>query len=178
MIRVYTPQEVPQGSDKWHEVRNGLITGTDAYDLLMGKSVQEILRNKKAQHFYGNWYTRRGHYLEDEGREIYAQTHSKVTPVGFVVNSEYPKAGYSPDGFTKEGLWEHKAFNETKHLVVYESLTPQIIAQTQFGMLICNKPWCDLVLYNPSIEEISKCFLVRRLFPNPLIQNRLKTLLS
>lgn len=186
MITYYAPEEIPQGSKKWHEVRNGLLTGTDAYDILQGKDLDYILKVKNSSTFTGNYYTRRGHILENEAREIYSETIQPVRTMGFIVNDKYPKCGFSPDGLilkencksVYDGLWECKAFNEKRHLKVYESLDDHVLAQIQFGLMITELSWCDLTLYNPDIEDIENVFLVKRVYADKTIQNRLKSLLT
>lgn len=175
MIKYYTEDQVKQGTDEWLELRKGKITGTDAIHILNGKSLEEILDMKnKGGSFKGNYWTRRGHILEDESREIYSKVKNKVDTYGFITNSKYPQAGYSPDGIIGEdGLWENKAFGAKKHLDTYKSLTPAIIAQTQYGLFVTERKWCDLTLYNPDIE-VEKAFLVKRLTPIPEIQQKFK----
>lgn len=175
MLKIFYPDEIKQGTDEWHALREGLITGTDAYDVLYGKSYQQIIAKKSNNSFSGNYYTRRGHALEDEAREIYSEVYQPIIEIGFVKNDKYPLCGYSPDGFIgKDGLWECKAFNETRHLKVYKELDVHVLAQIQFGLLITELPWCDLTLYNPDIEDIDKTFLVKRVYPDKGIQDNLK----
>lgn len=185
MLRLYTNDEVKQGTPEWHKLREGLLTGTDAYDILQNKSYDSILMKKQNNNFQGNYYTRRGHILEDEAREIYSQVYNKVFEYGFIKNDKYPKCGYSPDGiirnldhFDKSGLWECKAFNENRHWQVYVSLDAHVLAQVQFGLLITELPWCDLILYNPDVDDIDKRFLVRRVEPILDIQDKLKKYLE
>lgn len=175
MIRIFTEDEVKQGSDLWHDMRNRYATGTDAYDILKGKTIDEVLEKKRNSTFTGNYYTRRGHIMEAEAKDIYSQVYQKVQNAGFVTNSKYPRAGVSPDGLVgDDGLVEVKAFNEKRHLKVYESLDPHIIAQIQFQLFVTERDWCDLILYNPDIEDINKTFLTRRIEPDQTIQNNLK----
>ena len=173
LINYYSNKDIPQGSPEWHNIRAGLITGTDAFALLNGKSREQILADKTNNSFKGNYYTRRGHILEGEAREIYSQIYEKVNEMGFITNDLIPWAGYSPDGLIgKDGLWECKSFLEKRHLYVYENLDAAIIAQIQFGLMVTEREWCDLTLYNPDIEDISKQFLVKRIFKNPEIHKR------
>lgn len=178
MIRIFSTDEIEQGSDLWHDMRNRYATGTDAYDLLRGKTVDEVLAKKQASTFRGNYYTRRGHILEDEAKSLYSELYQPVENAGFVTNSKYPRAGVSPDGLVGEdGLVECKAFNEKRHLKVYESLDPHIIAQVQFQLFVTERKWCDLVLFNPDIDP-DKAFLTRRLEPDPVIQNNLRKIFA
>lgn len=182
MLSIFYPDEVQQGTKAWLKLREGLLTGTDAFDVLSGQSLEQILGKKKNNSFGGNYYTRRGHILENEAREIYSEVYNEVVEIGFVKNDKYPLCGYSPDGFikTKDGLalWECKAFNEIRHLKVYKELDAHILAQVQFGLMMTEFPWCDLVLYNPDMKDVNEAFLVRRIEPIPDIQNNLKAQLN
>lgn len=178
MIKYYSTSEIEQGTPEWHKIREGLLTGTDAYDIINGKSYQDIISGKANNNFIGNYYTRRGHKLEDEAREIYSEVYNKIQEFGFIKNDKYPICGYSPDGIIlsseeKIGLWECKAFNKERHLKVYKSLDSHIIDQIQFGLLITELPWCDLTLYNPDMEDIDQAFLVKRIYPMSDIQEKL-----
>lgn len=169
-----------QNSDEWLDLRANYVTGTDAYDLLNGKTIQEILAEKQTRkNWGGNYYTRRGHLLEPEAKEIYSEVYAPTKDVGFVINDKYPHCGVSPDGLVgEEGLVEVKAFNEKRHFYVYKNLDPHIIAQTQYQLFVTEREWVDLVLYNPDISEITQTFLVRRLVPIPSIQNKLKDIFT
>ena len=167
--------QLEQNSQEWLELRNNFVTGTDAYDLLNGKSISEILDKKRNDHFQGNRFTERGHRLEPEAKEIYSALFEPVQNVGFVVNDKFPFCGVSPDGLVGEkGLVEVKAFNEKRHFAVFQNLDSHIIAQTQYQLFVTEREWVDLVLYNPDIEDPHKAFLTRRLFPNPPIQYKLE----
>ena len=58
------------------------------------------------------------------------------------------------------------------------TLSPEIIAQTQWGFFITERDWCDLLLYNPDIEDNSLAYIVKRLSPIPEIQEKFKKLLD
>lgn len=178
MIELFYPDEVKQGSPEWHELRNGLLTGTDAYDILNGKGYEQIIAKKVNNSWSGNYYTRRGHVLEEEARGIYSEVYNPITEIGFVKNDKFPLCGYSPDGFIgggeECGLWECKAFNPERHLKVAENLDSHIVAQIQFGLMVTEFEWCDLTLYNPDVENLDEKFIVKRIFANMDIQNALK----
>lgn len=180
MIHIYTDDQIPQGSDEWHAIRNGKVTGTDGYDLLRGKTISEIIEHKlNARPFRGNYYTKRGHILEDEARDIYSDVYAPITKVGFVTNDAYPMAGVSPDGLIgTDGYWECKAFNDAKHLEVYRNLDAHVLAQIQFGLMITERKWCDLTLFNPDMPRVEQQFLIRRIYPRDDIQKKFKEALS
>lgn len=163
--------QLEQNSQEWHDLRNQYITGTDAYDLLRGVPIKEILSKKQNDHFGGNRWTERGHRLEPEAKEIYSAIYEPVENVGFVINNKYKCCGVSPDGLVGEkGMVEVKAFNEKRHFSVYKSLDPHIIAQTQYQLFVTEREWVDLVLYNPDIPDPKQAFLVKRLYPNEKTQ--------
>lgn len=184
MITYISPEEIPQGSEKWHEIRNGLITGTTAYDLLTGLSIEDCLAKKQDSTFTGNYYTKRGHVLEDEAKELYHELdNDKITNVGFVLNDKYPNAGVSPDGIVYKAdipayLIEVKCFKEEKHLSVYQSLDAHVYSQIQFGLFITELPFAELLLYNPDIKEPELAFLTRRIYPDRKLFKRFEELLS
>lgn len=171
--------EIEQGTDEWHKVREGKISATDAYSLLKGKTVQEILSTKHSNSFKGNYYTRRGHILEDEAKSIYSEIYEPLENFGYVENSKYPNAIMSPDGvaISKAGMVEVKCFNEKRHLEVYKNLDAHILAQIQFQLFISELPWDDLILYNPDLSP-EEAFLVRRILPDKEIHKKFAELLK
>lgn len=171
---------IPQGSEDWHYLRSNFISGTDAYDLLKGKPISEILAKKQSNSFNGNYYTERGHIYEEEAKEIYSELISPLQDVGFVINDKYKHVGCSPDGMAKDHLVEVKSFLEETHFKTYkdEKLNPHINAQIQYQLFVTEKPYCDLLLYNPDLKDLTKSFLIRKVKPDPEIQRRLKDIFS
>lgn len=172
--------EIDQSTSEWHELRNGKITATDAYDLLHDKSIEEILNKKQMNSFAGNYYTKRGHILEEEAKAIYNETYEPIENIGFVTNDKYPLAGFSPDGVTisRTGLVEVKSFNEKRHFKVYKDLDAHVLAQIQFQLFISEFDWDDLVLYNPDVSDLDDAFLVRRIYPDPEIHAKFEKILK
>lgn len=162
--------DVEQGSELWHFLRQNRITATRAYQLLKGKTVDEIIRtDNSAAPFTGNYWTKRGHLLENEARLLYQDLNKvKVREVGGIINSKYPRGWYSPDGCVGlDGLIECKCFSEKHHLAMMEKVDSQIYCQMQFGLFISERDWIDLCLYNPEIEDLSKVYFQKRFYPNP-----------
>lgn len=181
MITIIPEDEIKQGSEEWHTLRNQYLTGTDAIKLLRGYTPQQILENKAKQSnsFKGNYWTNRGHLLEDESKDIYSQVYSPITNAGFIINDKFPNIGYSPDGLVDlNGFVECKCFGEKHHLQIANNLSPEIIAQTQWGFFITERDWCDLLLYNPDIEDNNLAYIVKRLTPISEIQDKFKKLLE
>ena len=176
MIKIYPEEEVKQGTQLWLDMRKNYCTGTDCHSLLRGESVENLLAKKKtARGFGGNYYTRRGHLLEDEAKKIYSEVYGPTTNAGFITNDKYPLAGYSPDGLVGEdGLVECKAFQESHHLKCAKAIDAQILAQIQHGLFVSERQWCDLILYNPDMDDPEKAFIVKRVKPIKAIQDKLK----
>lgn len=172
--------EIDQSTDEWHKLRNGKITAIDAYNLLHGKTIAEILAKKQNNSFAGNYYTKRGHILEEEAKAIYNETYEPIENIGFITNDKYELAGFSPDGVTisRKGLVEVKSFNEKRHYDVYKNLDAHILAQVQFQLFISEFEWDDLVLYNPDLSDLDDAFLVRRIYPDPEVHEKFARLLQ
>jgi YqaJ-like recombinase protein len=144
--------EVTQGSAEWAELRAGKYTGSNAHKLLKYGAIDYSLTNTGT--FRGNYYTKRGHILEDEAIDLYQQiTNQNVSRPGFVTNSAYPLCGYSPDGLTESLVLEVKCFGQDKHMSIYAGNIPlEILAQIHFGMLICERKLANLIIYNPDLD--------------------------
>lgn len=144
--------EVQQGTSEWHDLRAGKYTGSSAHKVLKYGAIEYSLTDQGE--FGGNWYTRRGHILEEEAIELYeAIKKTTVQRPGFVTNSRYPNCGYSPDGLLDDRVIEVKCFNEAKHLQLYKGNVPlEVLAQIYFGMLICERKLANLIIYNPELE--------------------------
>lgn len=144
-----TWHEVIQGTPKWHELREGKWTGSKAIRLLQGKSLP------REYDFEGNKYTKRGHILEMIAIQEYERRYKiKVRRPGFVTNSVYPNAGYSPDGVARSVLLEIKAFNGDRHDELAKGNIPlEVLVQIYFGMIITNYRKARLLAINPEVEE-------------------------
>lgn len=180
-----TIHEVEQGTDEWQEIREGLYTGSNAHKLLDHHSKVKIIDGVASPYalteitgFSGNFHTKRGHILEDEAIELYEQIKKvKVDRPGFVTNSKFPNCGYSPDGLRDDRTLECKAFNEDKHMKMFNGEVPlKVLAQCYFGMLICGKKICDLIIYNPDLEAV-KAFKVITIRWNPKIAANFRRIL-
>jgi hypothetical protein len=149
MIQIH---DVEQGTDGWHQLRAGKYTGSNAHKLLKFGAIEYSMTNPT--NFRGNFYTKRGHILEDEALELYvAITHREIARVGFITNDRFPNCGYSPDAMSDDRTIEVKCFKPDKHMkMFYRDVPLEILAQCYFGMLICEKPQCDLVIYNPDLD--------------------------
>lgn len=169
MIRIH---DVEQGTPEWQELRRDLYTGSGAIKIL---KFGTIPYSRSEGSFGGNFYTKRGHILEDEAIELYeAINHRQVQRPGFVTNDRYRQCGYSPDGLDcvsihEPGaiLLEVKCFNKDRHKAIAKGEIPvEIEAQIRFGMAICNLRKARLILYNPEFAK-REIEVEDNMIPNP-----------
>lgn len=140
---------VTQGSPAWKILRKGLWTGSIAIRLLQGKSLP------REYDFKGNKHTKRGQILESIGiREYERRVGRKVWRPGFVTNTVYSNAGYSPDAIDRRILLEIKAFNGERHdRLVAGDIPLEVLVQIFFGMIITGLRKARLLAINPEREE-------------------------
>lgn len=141
--------DVEQGSPAWFKLRKNLWTGSKAIRLLQGKSLPVETE------WGGNDATRRGHALEVAAiREYERKYRTKVLRPGFVTNTTYSTAGYSPDAIDGGWLLEAKAFAGKRHEnLVAEKIPLIILVQIFFGMIITGLRKARLLAFNPENEE-------------------------
>lgn len=141
--------DVEQGSEKWKALRKPLWTGSKAIRLLQDKPFVE------EREWDGNNATRRGQMLEFAAiREYERKYRTKVQRPGFVTNSVYTNAGYSPDAIDHAWLLEAKALNGVRHEDLIAGKIPlQYLVQVYFGMIITGKRKARLLPFNPEYEE-------------------------
>lgn len=152
---------ITQNTPEWFALRKGLYTGSNASKLLKAVGQAKIAGGILTQYaqaevstWRGNATTRRAHTLEQEAIDLFTTiTGHKVNRPGFVTNSKYPGAGYSPDGLGDAMTVEVKAFAEPRHEAITAKTVPlEILAQAHFGQLICEKDLTALLLYNPDLD--------------------------
>lgn len=140
---------VKQGSPEWFKLRENLWTGSRAIRLLQGKPLLPETG------WEGNDATRRGHALEIVAIREYERKYKRfVARPGFVTNTTYPNAGYSPDGIDGGWLLECKALNNVRHEDLIAGKIPlQYQVQIFFGMIITGKRKARLLAFNPENEQ-------------------------
>lgn len=161
--------DVIQGTPAWKLIRKGLWTGSTAIRLLQGKM---LLPDSD---WDGNDATRRGHALEVAAiREYERKYRRKVMRPGFITNTVYPNAGFSPDGIDGGWLLECKALAELRHqglisdkmpltelqAIVASKIPLQYKAQIFFGMIITGKRKARLLAFNPEIVDQEQLIVV------------------
>lgn len=158
--------KLDQGSEEWLQLRADHYTGSGADKLLSHADKIKIVDGVASAYslaeitgFGGNFWTNRGHILEEEAVELYeAITGTEVDrSVGFITNDRFPTCGYSPDGLPPVPLLEIKSFDKPHHMQLInakrESDIPlKIRAQVHFGLLISGRKLAHLVPYNPNLD--------------------------
>lgn len=164
--------DVVQGSEEWKAIRSDLYTGSNADKLLrFGK----IPYSKGSNGTWGgNFYTERGHTLEDEAIELYERIIGyRLTRPGFITNTKYPECGYSPDALdeVEQAMVEVKAFQGDKHLAVAKYTKFNIVAQIEFGKFIAELKKGVLLLYNPDLGIENALIIVKMPFRRAVRDN-------
>lgn len=141
--------DVKQGTPEWLELRKDLWTGSKAIRLLQGKLMLP------ESDFQGNIHTKRGQILEAVAvREYERKVGHKVQRPGFITNTVYPNAGYSPDAVDRPWLLEIKAFNGERHdKLVAGEIPLEVLVQVYFGMIITGFRKARLLPINPEREQ-------------------------
>jgi hypothetical protein len=185
-----TIHEIEQGSDEWQALREDLYTGSNAHKLLAHPNAMKIVDGKPRKYalaeitgFGGNFWTKRGHMLEDEAIELYQQIKSdhKVGRPGFVTNDAFPDCGYSPDGDdeTMEATLEVKCFDEGPHMeLIRGNINIKILAQIHFGLTLWERKLARLIAYCPRIEDPKLAFKIIDIKAKPSIKNNFKRILT
>lgn len=141
--------DVLQGTPEWKALRAPLWTGSRAIRLLQGKPFAP------ESSFEGNQYTRRGQALESIAITEYERLvgHKTLRP-GFITNTVYPNAGYSPDGISGAQLLEVKCLNGERHERLAAGDIPlEYLVQIYFGMVITGLRKAKLLAFNPEYTQ-------------------------
>lgn len=160
-----------QNSPEWFAARAGLVTASNFKTVTangrggaesktrrsyMNRLAAEIITGEPLETF-SNRHTERGHALEPEARDYYAfLTDCAPATVGFIRNGQ---KGCSPDSLIgDDGLLEIKT--QRGDLLIETLLADQFPsehkAQVQGQLWICEREWCDLLVYWPGLPPFIK----------------------
>ena len=160
--------DVEQGSDEWHDLRRGKITGSRANSLfktttrgwstsrghIVSVIAMELLRGEKVRQGYMGSQVDRGHEYEPQGVISYeARNLVEATPVGFMTVADHPNEGASPDRLIGSGgvleikvptaLEKHVDYlRNDSHAVEYEG-------QLRHTLYVTGREWIDIASYYP-----------------------------
>lgn len=151
-----------QRSEEWFEIRKEKMTASHAQAIAAnGKGLVTYIREKMCSLYsasddvnYTNSSMKNGVEQESVAKMLYEfETGNKVVDIGFVVYDDY--VGCSPDGYVKDGLIEIKCPTNKVYfdLLLDKKIDSKYEWQMQMQMLVCDKLWCDYVVYNPNFKQ-------------------------
>lgn len=158
-----------QGSEEWHEMRIGRLTGgvasvfltkgknsefgTGATTLIYRKAGEFI--TQETNQIFVNAAMERGTELEPIAIKAYEEeTYNKVNRVAFVELNTF--VGCSPDGLVGDnGIIEVKCPMHTEFLRYADTKEIPIdyVAQMQFNLFVTGRDWCDYIVFHPGFNN-------------------------
>lgn len=164
---------IEQGSEEWHNLRSGTITGS-MFSAVLSKGAgktrkaymyslaAEVLTGEVADSF-SNEYMEWGTKTEPQARAMYKlRTGSSLESVAFIKGVE--GVGVSPDDLVNEnGLLEIKCPKTTTQIETYMSgkMPTKHKAQVQGQLWVSEREWCDFVSFDPRINGVASWLCVR-----------------
>lgn len=162
---------IEQGSEAWHNLRVGRITGTRFKDLMASDSTKayndliydlanDIIKSDlDSLTSYKSEAMQRGHLIEPIARKFYEdEFDTEVKEVGFVLMDEgaefYDWVGISPDGLTESGGVEIKCPLDKAHLgYIIKGVVPSEYRwQVQGNMFVTKAESWDFLSYHPDMK--------------------------
>ncbi len=188
--------DIKQGSNEWHNLRLGKITGSSFSKLLGTPVAKEKYLYDKANEIvtgclsdaasFNNIHMQRGNDFESVARTRYLlETFSVVKEVGLVIVDDY--LACSPDGLIDEdGLIEIKVPDSNNYFRQLLEISSQgksavptdYYIQMQFNMYVCGRSWCDYVLYNPQHAKNGKEIFIYRITRDEEMQKKIGQILD
>jgi putative phage-type endonuclease len=170
-----------QGSDEWHHLRLGRITGSRFSDVMargragddFGATAEsyaiELLverLTKKPQDMLKLRETEWGLEHEAAARLAYCFAAGvRIDKVGFAIHGDLPEVGISVDGLVgTDGIIEIKCpYNSKIHLrnMRYRRVPTEYRAQVQGGLWILDRKWCDFISYDPRLPDDFNLAVIR-----------------
>jgi exodeoxyribonuclease (lambda-induced) len=155
--------DIEQGTPEWHKLREKRMTASHAQSIKAnGKGLITYIRELMTNYYstaenvvYTNPAMEHGNEQEEVAAMVYEfETGNKTEIVGFVELDEY--VGCSPDRFVdSDGMIEIKCPQDKAYfnLLLDEKIDTKYLAQMQMQMYVCDRKWCDYVVYNPNFEQ-------------------------
>lgn len=184
-IKVYSVDEIEQGSKAWHDLRCLKFTASNASTIMAnGKGLETLVKEMIADYYssqqfdeysgkYKNDNMQRGNDFEQMARTFYTlETGKSVEQVGFIESDEY--VGCSPDGLVDDdGLIEIKNHSDKVfvELMTTKKIDPKYRAQMQMQMYVTGRKYCDYFAFNPNFKP---SFYMKRVYPDPMEFKRIE----
>ena len=182
-IRIYTNDEIIQGTPEWFAIRDLKFTASKADVIAInGKGLDTLATELLAGHFssqqyeeytgkYKNPAMQRGNDFEAQARMVYEfETGNTVREVGFVEVTSQKYVGCSPDGLVTENGKEDILVEIKNHddkvfleLILTGKVDAKYIKQMQYQMWVTGASACDYFGYNPNFKP---SFYMQRFYPD------------
>ncbi len=171
--------DVQQGSDAWHQLRVGKVTGSRIADLMaqgksgapsasraryMGELIAERLTGVPTK-FFKSADMEAGTEKEPEARALYEfRFDVEVKQVGFIDHPRIEMAGCSPDGLVSiDGGVEIKSPIVATHIETLETkkCPGNYLKQIQWNLATSGRLYWDYVSFCPELPEAMRFFRMR-----------------
>lgn len=182
-IRIYTNDEIVQGTPEWFAIRDLKFTASRASEIATnGKGLDTLAMELLAGHYssqqyeeytgkYKNSAMQRGNDFEAQARMVYEfETGNSVREVGFVEVTSRKYVGCSPDGLVTENGKEDILLEIKNHddkvfleLILTGKVDPKYVKQMQYQMWVTGAKACDYFGYNPNFEP---SYYMERFYPD------------
>jgi len=174
--------DVEQGSEKWHDLRRGIVTASTVGRLITEKRLAPAT-NENARALalllvaeritgwtdptYQNFDMMRGVLDEPVARDLYSKNFAPVAEMGFMIRDAGAwRLGFSPDGLVgDDGLIEVKSRRQKSQVstVLAGEVPLANMAQCQAGLLVSGREWLDYVSFSGGMH-----LYVKRVVPDPM----------
>ena len=184
-MTIKTYPDIIQGTDEWHELRNGILTASEVKLITTIKTLKIAANDKQRAHvneiaaqrisgFTEEAYVSddmlRGTADEVVARGLYSENYSPVDECGFITNDKWGFViGYSTDGEVgDDGLIEIKSRRQKFQVLTIASdeVPEEYMLQIQTGLLVTGRKWCDFISYSEGLPMFTK-----RVLPDEKIQS-------
>lgn len=168
-----------QGSELWHQIRLGKVTGIGMKSVLsngrgsapskMSETyMMELIAEKltgQAKPFFENDAMKWGTETEPQARAMYElNSGNDVVEVAFIERNEF--IGVSPDGLIgDDGMIEIKCPETTTQLkrALTDSYSKDYTTQIQMQLWVSGRAWCDFLSFDPRLD-IDASYLLQRVY--------------
>lgn len=167
---------VEQGTDDWHSLRVGHITGSKASHMMAGGTGKtrdkyllqlaiERLTGKVVMSSFKSKPMMKGNEDEPLAREHYEFINdADVRQVAFVLHPLIPMAGVSPDGLIGEdGVLEIKCPNLETHVeyLLTRKIPGNYMTQVQWELACTGRQYCDWMTYCKEMPIHLRSMIIR-----------------
>ena len=175
--------EVEQGSERWHDLRRGIVTASTVHLLLTSKTKKpasnddsrgltlSLVAERITNHTdptYQNFDMMRGVLDEPVARDLYSKHFAPVREYGFMVLERTVGdplfLGWSPDGLVgDDGAIEVKSRKQKQQLatILADEVPEANMAQLQAALLVSGREWIDYVSFSGGMP-----LYVKRVYPD------------